>query len=62
MKEINCGKCENYLPELKACSIAEMNFTASKILSIRPHQEACHNFKEIEPKSYGSLSLGLSKK
>ena len=62
MKENKCSMCENYLTDMKACSIAEMNFTASKILSIRPYQEACHNFKKIELKSYPSISLGFSKK
>jgi hypothetical protein len=62
MKENKCSMCENYLSDMKACSIAEMNFSASKILSIRPHQEACHNFKEMELKLYPSIPLTLIKK
>jgi hypothetical protein len=62
MEENNCSMCENYLPDMKACSIFEMNFTASKILSIWPHQEACQNFKEKEQKLSPTLPLALIKK
>ena len=48
MKENNCSMCENYLPDIKACSIAEMNLSASQILTISPQQEACHHFKEMK--------------